>query len=324
MPPPDLAALQRAAEAAGRRCCVGALVFDAHDRLFVPRRSPDARNLPDLWDIVGGHVEPGETLVEALRREVHEESGWTVVGEPRLAFASEWTFPNEPREPRREFDFVVDVAGDLSRPRLAPDEHTDFRWVARDELTLFDENRGADGGLLRRIAASGFELRPSSLRSPHATIFVTGEAELERERERWDPVMAALIAPHITVAYPREVADVDAMVERVRNAAREACAFRLHVGEVAHAGDPNDGVFHAVDDADGGWAGLRRAVAGADVEVDIPPHVTIVHPRTSGLGAVAFDALRGRRSSGTVAVRAVAVTAFDGERWRTVETFALQ
>jgi 8-oxo-dGTP pyrophosphatase MutT (NUDIX family) len=322
MPQPDLAALQYAAESAGRRCCVGALVFDEQGRVFVPRRSPDARNLPGLWDIVGGHVEAGETLLDALRREVREETGWDVVGVPRLAFASEWTLPNEPDRPRREFDFVVDISGDLSRPQLAPDEHTDFRWVAGDELSIYDENRGEDQGLLRRIATSAFELRPSALRSPHATIFVHGQSAIEAQRVHWDPVMATLIAPHVTVAYPNEVPVLDVMVERVRRAATGAPSFSLRLAEVVHGGDPNDGVFVAVDDADKQWARLRSAIAGA-AAAEVPPHVTLVHPRTSGLGAVAFDALRGRDHAATIAVRAVAVTAFDGGQWHTVETFAL-
>ncbi|MGC4772020.1 NUDIX domain-containing protein [Micromonospora sp. DT44] len=58
--------------------CAGALIVDRDGRIFFQRRSPHRRLFPDCWDIVGGHLEPGEEIDEALRREVTEETGWFV------------------------------------------------------------------------------------------------------------------------------------------------------------------------------------------------------------------------------------------------------
>jgi len=50
---------------------VGALV-DV-DRILLGHRSPSRRWYPDVWDLPGGHLEQGETEVEALIRELSEE-----------------------------------------------------------------------------------------------------------------------------------------------------------------------------------------------------------------------------------------------------------
>jgi 8-oxo-dGTP diphosphatase len=54
---------------------VGAIIVDADGRLFLARRGPQAKNERGLWEFPGGSVEFGETLVEALQREMQEEFG---------------------------------------------------------------------------------------------------------------------------------------------------------------------------------------------------------------------------------------------------------
>lgn len=52
---------------------VGA-IFDDRYRLLMALRSPQGSR-PDLWELPGGRVEPGEEHVVALRRELAEELG---------------------------------------------------------------------------------------------------------------------------------------------------------------------------------------------------------------------------------------------------------
>ena len=148
----DLATLQEKARSEGKTCAVGAIIRDARGRVFVHRRGPDRRFLPGCWDLVGGHLEPGEDLLAALRREVEEETGWRLRGSPQLVHVEDWvTDGRDGPEPHREFDFFVDVDGDLDRPRLERPKHIEFRWIGTGETAILDENRGMDGGFIRRI-----------------------------------------------------------------------------------------------------------------------------------------------------------------------------
>lgn len=51
----------------------GVLVRDG--RALLCHRHPGRRWYPDVWDLPGGHVEPGEGPVDALVRELREELG---------------------------------------------------------------------------------------------------------------------------------------------------------------------------------------------------------------------------------------------------------
>ena len=148
----ELAEAQRAAQRNGRVCAVAALIRDSGGRVLVQRRGPGRSLLPNCWDIVGGHVDVGEDLLTALRREVEEETGWRVRDVPELMHVEDWEWQNPDGVERvREFDFYVEVEGDLEHPRLEVPKHTEFRWVALGETALLDENRGLDGGYIRRI-----------------------------------------------------------------------------------------------------------------------------------------------------------------------------
>lgn len=150
----DLSALLTACVREGRRAVVGAVIRDSRGRVFVHRRGPDRRFLPNCWDIVGGHVDSGEDLLQTLRREIEEETGWTLRAEPVLLHVEEWAGDgHDGPAPRREFDFLVEVEGDLARPRLERPKHVEFRWIGPDDLPILDENRASDDGLIRRIVA---------------------------------------------------------------------------------------------------------------------------------------------------------------------------
>ena len=85
------------------------------------------------WDLPGGRVEPGELLRETLARELREETGLAVVGEPRFAFVQEGERRAGGRRLHawRSFFFTADVAP--GEP-CAGCEVTAVRWMARCEM----------------------------------------------------------------------------------------------------------------------------------------------------------------------------------------------
>ena len=54
---------------------VGAILVNKEGSVFLARRGPKAKNEQGLWEFPGGSVEFGETLAQALKREMFEEYG---------------------------------------------------------------------------------------------------------------------------------------------------------------------------------------------------------------------------------------------------------
>ena len=134
--------------------CVGALILNAQGQVFMHRRSPSRRLFPGFWDIVGGHVEKGESIPDALAREIAEETGWelrqieTQIGD--------WHWQHDGLV-RREVDYIVTVNGDLTTPQLEQGKHDAHAWIDFDNLGLVMEGRADDDHQLRDIIAKTLE-----------------------------------------------------------------------------------------------------------------------------------------------------------------------
>lgn len=135
---------------------VGALIRDSRHRVYVHRRTRERRLLPGTWDIVGGHVEPGESLTEALAREIEEETGWRLRRVEAVIARWDWTVSGVTRQ---ETDYLVEVDGDLSAPRLEEGKHDACAWVGPDDLELLMAGRTDGDRRLRDLVARGTRTR---------------------------------------------------------------------------------------------------------------------------------------------------------------------
>ena len=121
---------------------VGALVRGG--RLLLAHRSPARRWYPDVWDLPGGHVEPGESARQALVRELAEELGVTVV---RCA--------ERGRIDEAGLRLTVFRVGrwDGEPVNRAPEEHDGLRWCTVDDLPGLALAHRSYGALLAGLLA---------------------------------------------------------------------------------------------------------------------------------------------------------------------------
>lgn len=95
-------------------------------RVLMCHRRADRANWPGVWDFPGGHVEPAESVLEALGRELHEELGISVSRASMTPLVtlndSGWVL---------HLHRVEEWTGDVRN--AAPAEHSELRWVNRDE-----------------------------------------------------------------------------------------------------------------------------------------------------------------------------------------------
>ena len=119
---------------------VAALIWNGDKFLACQRPAHKARGL--LWEFVGGKVEPGESLQNALIRECREELAVTVkVGETFMTVLHEYP------------DITVRLTlfhAFISDGTIQKLEHNDIRWIKTDEIDNY-QFCPADGEILLKL-----------------------------------------------------------------------------------------------------------------------------------------------------------------------------
>lgn len=108
---------------------VSAVVLDDQGRVLLHRRRDN-----ELWALPGGAIELGESVAEAIMREVREETGYDVqvLGVAGVYSDPKHVFAYDDGEVRQEFSVCLDcrvVSGELA----TSDESYEVRWFIPED-----------------------------------------------------------------------------------------------------------------------------------------------------------------------------------------------
>ncbi len=113
---------------------VKALLKNSEGKYLILKRSAEKYGkFGDMWDIVGGRIEPGTTLLENLKREIHEETQLKLVSEPKLIYAQDILRHADKHVVR--LTYAADATGEIV---LDTSENVEYKWLTLEELKNLD------------------------------------------------------------------------------------------------------------------------------------------------------------------------------------------
>jgi 8-oxo-dGTP diphosphatase len=112
--------------------CGRALIIDQNGRVLVLKRSDDSGSNPGKWELPGGKPNKGESFEDSFRREVLEETGFTITVQQSAGTADQVVSGHH-------VVHVIMIASILSGGLAISNEHSSFQWVEMSELGSLDK-----------------------------------------------------------------------------------------------------------------------------------------------------------------------------------------
>jgi 8-oxo-dGTP diphosphatase len=116
-----------------RKMVVGAVIVEGGRVLVAQRAKNDF--MGGLWELPSGTVDPGETLLGALTREIKEETGLMITSV--MPGVKTFDYISGSGKRTRQFSWKCYASGDV---RLSH-EHSDHKWLKPSELDAYNISR---------------------------------------------------------------------------------------------------------------------------------------------------------------------------------------
>ena len=113
-----------------QKICVTAFIVK-ENKLLIVRRSKNEFFLPEYYEMPGGKVEFGESLEDALLREVKEETGLEIkVVKPYATFSY---LSDDGGRHTVDVQFIVEAVNEPDNVKISS-AHDEFKWIKKEEI----------------------------------------------------------------------------------------------------------------------------------------------------------------------------------------------
>jgi 8-oxo-dGTP diphosphatase len=143
----DLQSALHAARSRGVTRFVAAAVFICKHRVLVLKRLGTDSELAGFWEIPGGHLEEGETVMQGLAREVAEETGLEIPESPKYLGHFDYTNTKGQLITQINFGIWLEREAVLSKHP----EHECYRWIYAAQLTALEVSEETRRTLLNAL-----------------------------------------------------------------------------------------------------------------------------------------------------------------------------
>ena len=101
------------------------------NEILVVKRHPKSKTDPEMWELPGGKVENGEHFIDALVREIKEETNLDCeAGDFCEAVQNDYMH----KRTVQLIMYLTDIEGSVE----ISEEHTEYAWVSLDELEMLE------------------------------------------------------------------------------------------------------------------------------------------------------------------------------------------